>query len=297
MKAELVCLDDRFASIGGDEYLECLYDGGRWLEGPVYVPAWRSLVFSDIPNDRLLRWDEQSGQVSPFRQPSGYVNGNTLDTQGRLISCSQGERQVVRTEFDGSLTVLASHFDGKRLNSPNDVVVKRDGSIWFTDPPYGITSNYEGHRAEQEQTGCHVYRISPTGELTVVADDFVRPNGLAFSLDESRLYVVDTPGKHIRRFDVKEDGLTGGEVFAPCTAGMFDGIRLDAEGRIWAATHEGVHMFDPDGTLIGKLLLPDVVSNLCFGGPKRNRLFVTATTSVWSWLLTTDGAPPPYDHR
>lgn len=296
MKAELVTLDERFTKIAGDEYLERLYDAGRWLEGPVYVPAWRSLVFSDIPNDRMLRWDEQSGQVSVFRQPSGYVNGNTLDAQGRLISCSQGNRQVVRTEHDGSLTVLAAHLKGKRLNSPNDVVVKRDGSIWFTDPPYGITSNYEGHRAEQELDGCHVYRISPDGELTVVADDFVRPNGLAFSRDETQLYVVDTPEKHIRRFDVKDDGLTGGDVFAPCTAGRFDGIRLDAEGRVWAATHEGVHVFDPDGTLLGKLLLPDIVSNLCFGGPKRNRLFVTATTSVWSWLITTDGARPPYDH-
>ncbi|MGC4942557.1 SMP-30/gluconolactonase/LRE family protein [Kribbella sp. DT2] len=295
MKAELVTLDERFAKIAGDEYLERLYDAGRWLEGPVYVPAWRSLVFSDIPNDRLLRWDEQSGRVSVFREPSGNVNGNTLDAQGRLISCSQGDRQVVRTEHDGSRTVLASHLGGRRLNSPNDVVVKRDGSIWFTDPPYGITSNYEGRRAEQEVDGCHVYRISPGGELTVVADDFVRPNGLAFSRDETQLYVVDTPEKHIRRFDVKGDGLTGGDVFAPCTAGRFDGIRLDAEGRVWAATHEGVHVFDPDGTLIGKLLLPDVVSNLCFGGPKRNRLFVTATTSVWSWLITTDGARAPYD--
>ncbi len=163
MKAELVTLDERFAKINGDEYLERLYDAGRWLEGPVYVPAWRSLVFSDIPNDRMLRWDEQSGQVSVFREPSGYVNGNTLDAQGRLISCSQGDRQVVRTEYDGPRTVLASHLDGRRLNSPNDVVVKRDGSVWFTDPPYGITSNYEGHRAEQELDGCHVYRIAPDG--------------------------------------------------------------------------------------------------------------------------------------
>ncbi|MEU4396704.1 SMP-30/gluconolactonase/LRE family protein [Kribbella sp. NPDC023855] len=296
-RAELVTLDERFALVArGDEYVERLYDGGRWLEGPVYVPAWRSLVFSDIPNDRMLRWDELSGTVSVFRQPAGYTNGNTLDAQGRLISCEQGNRRVTRTEADGSITVLASHLDGRRLNSPNDVVVRRDGSIWFTDPPYGITSNYEGHAAEQELDGCNVYRLSPdNAELTVVADDFVRPNGLAFSLDESQLYVVDTPAKHIRRFEVKGDRLVGGEVFAPCQAGMFDGIRLDATGRVWAATHEGVHCFDPDGTLIGKLLFPDVVSNLCFGGPKRNRLFVTATTSVYSWLLTTDGAPPPYD--
>jgi gluconolactonase len=298
LRADFVTLDERFAQVArGDDYLERLYDGGRWLEGPVYSPAWRCLLFSDIPNDRMLRWDEVSGQVSVFRQPAGYANGHTLDGQGRLISCEQGNRRVTRTEFDGSITVLVSHLDGRRLNSPNDVVVRRDGSIWFTDPPYGITSNYEGHAAEQELDGCHVYRISPDGELTVVADDFVRPNGLTFSLDESQLYVVDTPERHIRRFDVKDDRLLGGEVFAPCEAGMFDGIRLDAMGRVWAAAHDGVHCFDPDGTLIGKLLFPDVVSNLCFGGPKRNRLFVTATTSVYSWLLTTDGARPPYDHR
>ncbi len=298
MKVQFEQLDERFGEVArGDEYLERLYGGGRWLEGPVYSPAWRCLLFSDIPNDRVLRWDEVSGNVTVFRQPAGYSNGHTLDRQGRLISCEQGNRRVTRTEFDGSITVLASHLDGRRLNSPNDVVVKRDGSIWFTDPPYGITSNYEGHAAEQEIDGCHVYRISPDGQLSVVADDFVRPNGLAFSLDESRLYVVDTPERHIRTFDVKDEQLTGGEVFAPCEAGMFDGIRLDAKGRIWAAAHDGVHCFDPDGTLLGKVLFPDVVSNLCFGGPKRNRLFVTATTSVYSWLLATDGAPPPYDHR
>ncbi|WP_433167153.1 SMP-30/gluconolactonase/LRE family protein [Kribbella sp. CA-247076] len=293
IRAELVVLDDRFRTVAGDEYVECLYDGGRWLEGPAYSSAWRCLVFSDIPNDRLLRWDEVSGQVSVFRQPSGYVNGNTLDREGRLISCSQGDRQVVRTEYDGRRTVLAAHLDGNRLNSPNDVVVKSDGSIWFTDPPYGITSNYEGNAAEQEIDGCHVYRIGTDGTLTVVADDFTRPNGLAFSTDESQLYIVDTPARHIRRFEVDGGKLLGGEVFALCEAGMFDGIRLDHAGRVWAATHEGVHCFDPDGTLIGKLLLPDIVSNLCFGGAKGNRLFITATTTVWSWLLTASGARRP----
>lgn len=289
LRAELVVLDERFTKIAGDEYLECLYDGGRWLEGPAYSPAWRCVVFSDIPNDRLLRWDEVSGQVSVFRQPAGYVNGNTIDRAGRLISCSQGDRQVLRTEYDGRRMVLAARFDGRRLNSPNDVVERGDGSIWFTDPPYGITSNYEGYAAEQELDGCQVYRIAPDGELTVVADDFVRPNGLAFAPDESELYVVDTPEKHIRRFSVDAGKLTGGEVFAPCTGGMFDGIRVDSAGRVWAATHEGVHCFDPDGTLLGKLLLPDVVSNLTFGGPKGNRLFITATTSLWSWLTTVQG--------
>lgn len=299
-RAELVTVDERFAVVArGDENVERLYSGGRWLEGPVYVPAWRCLLFSDIPNDRILRWDEVSGAVSIFRQPAGYTNGHTLDGLGRLVSCEQGNRRVTRTEADGSITVLADRYDGLRLNSPNDVVVRRDGSIWFTDPPYGITSDYEGHKSEQEQAGCHVYRLDPsTGELRIVADGFARPNGLAFSVDESQLYVVDTPRKHIRRFDVKDDGrLTGGDVFAPCEAGVFDGIRLDADGRVWAATHEGVHCFDPDGTLLGKLLIPEVVSNLCFGGPKRNRLFICATTSVYSWLITTNGAPQPYNNN
>jgi len=297
--AGLESLDDRFGKVVmGDERVERLFGGGRWLEGPVYVPAHRCLLFSDIPNDRMLRYDEISGAVSVFRAPAGYANGHTLDGEARLVSCQQGHRRVVRTEHDGSVTVLADAYDGKRFNSPNDVVVRTDGTIWFTDPPYGITSDYEGHKGEQELGGCHVYRLDPaTGEVRIVADDFTRPNGLAFSVDETRLYVVDTPEKHIRVFEVKDGGLTGGEVFAPCTAGMFDGIRLDTGGRVWAATHEGVHVFDPDGTLIGKLLLPEIVSNLCFGGPKRNRLFVTATTSVYSWLTTVNGAPLPFDPR
>ncbi len=297
--AELVSLDDRFGSaVRGDERVERLFGGGRWLEGPVYVPAQRCLLFSDIPNDRMLRYDEVSGAVSVFRQPAGYTNGHTLDGDARLVSCEQGARRITRTEHDGSVTVLADAYDGKRFNSPNDVVVRTDGTIWFTDPPYGITTDYEGHRAEQEIDGCHVYRLDPaTGQVRIVAGDFVRPNGLAFSLDETRLYVVDTPERHIRVFDVKDDGLSGGAVFAPCTAGVFDGIRLDTDGRVWAATHEGLHCFDPDGALIGKLLLPEVVSNLCFGGPKRNRLFVTATTSVYSWLTTVNGAPRPFDPR
>ncbi|HZO66778.1 MAG TPA: SMP-30/gluconolactonase/LRE family protein [Kribbellaceae bacterium] len=294
--AERVQLDDRFKAVDGDERVERLWSGGRWLEGPVYVPAYRSLLFSDIPNDRILRYDEVSGAISIFRQPAGNTNGHTLDEQGRLVSCQHGHRQVVRTEHDGSITVLAGSYDGKRLNSPNDVVVRRDGSVWFTDPPYGRMSDYEGNKGDGEVDGNYVYRVDPaTGDVRVVADDFTRPNGLAFSLDESKLYIVDTPEKHIRVFDVDGDKLTGGDVFAPCTAGMFDGIRLDTEGRVWAATHEGVHCFDPDGTLIGKLVLPEATSNICFGGPKRNRLFMTATSSVYSWLTTTNGAPQPYD--
>ena len=289
--ARLEPLDERFAGCAGDARVERLFEGCRWAEGPVYVPAGRYLLWNDIPNDRMLRWDEATGAVGVFRQPAGYANGNTLDRAGRLVTCEHGNRRVTRTEHDGSIAVVADRYDGKRLNSPNDVVVRSDGSS------YGIDSDYEGHRAESEIGACHVYRVDPaSGDCRVVADDFVRPNGLAFSLDERRLYVADTRVNHIRLFDASEDGrLAGDEVFASCTVGVFDGIRLDSAGRVWAAAGDGVHCFDPDGTLIGKLRPPEVVSNLVFGGPKRNRLFVTATTSVYSILLNVNGAPYPFD--
>ncbi|MCG5215683.1 SMP-30/gluconolactonase/LRE family protein [Streptosporangium sp. KLBMP 9127] len=292
-------LDPRFKDCRGDDQVERLYQGCRWAEGPVYFPAHRSLVWSDIPNDRMLRWDEATGGVGPFRQPAGYTNGNTLDAEGRLVSCEHGNRRVTRTEHDGSITVIADRHQGKRFNSPNDAVVRSDGSIWFTDPSYGIDSDYEGHRAESEIGGCHVYRADPaTGEVRIVADDFVRPNGLAFSLDERLLYIVDTRVNHIRAFEVTPQGtLTGGDVLAECSKGVFDGIRLDDAGRIWAAAGDGVHCFDPDGTLIGKIHFPETVSNLVFGGPKGNRLFVTATTSVYSIMLTVNGAPRLIDRR
>lgn len=293
--AQLEVIDDRFSTCRGDSRLERHYDGCRWAEGPVYVPAGRYLVWSDIPNDRMLRWDEMSGRVGLFRQPAGYSNGNTLDREGRLVTCQHGTRQVTRTEHDGSIAVLADTYEGKRLNSPNDVVVRADGTIWFTDPAYGIDSDYEGHRAESELGACYVFRLDPSsGEIRVVADDLVRPNGLAFSVDETRLYIVDTRVNHIRVFAVAADGsLGGGEVFAESTVGRFDGIRLDDAGRIWAAAGDGVHCFDPDGTLIGKLHLPEESSNLVFGGPQRNRLFITATTSLYSIRLSVNGAPYP----
>lgn len=284
-------LDDRFRACRGDDWFERLFQGCRWAEGPVYVPAGRYLVWSDIPNDRMLRWDETTGTVGVFRQPAGYSNGATLDRCGRMVHCEQGSRRVTRTEHDGSITVLADRYEGRRLNSPNDVVVASDRSIWFTDPSYGIDSDYEGHRAESEIGACNVYRIDPDGgRCELVADDFVRPNGLAFSTDERHLYIADTRVNHIRVFDVAEGRLTGGRLFAECTSGVFDGLRLDRDGRVWAAAGDGVHCFDPDGTLIGKLRLPEPVSNLCFGGPKNNQLFVTATTSVYSILLTVNGA-------
>ncbi|MFE0171133.1 SMP-30/gluconolactonase/LRE family protein [Streptomyces sp. NPDC059002] len=292
-------LDERFRTgrcANGDDRLEKLYGGCRWAEGPLYLPAWRQLVWSDIPNDRLLRWDETTGAVSVFRSPAGHINGNTLDREGRLISCEQGNRRVTRTEPDGRITVLADRYDGKRLNSPNDAVVRSDGSVWFSDPDFGITSDYEGIRAEPEIGGCHVYRIAPaTGEVRLVADCFGAPNGLVFSPDERQLYVSDTRAGCIRVFDVREDGtLSEGRVFAEAKDELsrFDNLRFDDGGRLWAAAIEGgVHCYDPDGTLIGRLRVPEPVSNIAFGGPKNNRLFITATSSLYSLVMSVTGLP------
>ncbi len=286
-------LDERFrACFNKNARLDHLYTGCRWAEGPAYFPAGRYLVWSDIPNDRMLRYDEATESVGVFRSPAGYTNGHTVDRLGRLVSCEHGNRRVTRTEPDGSISVLADSFDGKPLNSPNDVVVRSDGSVWFSDPAYGIDSDYEGHRSPQEQDECFLFRIDPAGGLSVAAGGFARPNGLAFSLDERRLYVSDTGGPdHIRVFDVADDlSLSGGEVFAECTAGVFDGFRLDTEGRIWTSAADGVHVYDPDGTLLGKVLVQEVVANVCFGGPKRNRLYICGTTSLYAILLPVNGA-------
>lgn len=295
-------LDERFqACVKTTARVEKLFEGCRWAEGPAYFPAARSVVWSDIPNDRLLRWDETTGTTGVFRQPAGYTNGNTVDRQGRLISCEHGGRRVSHTEHDGTVVAIAERFEGKRFNSPNDVAVKSDGSVWFTDPAYGIDSDYEGHKAESEIGACHVYRVDPgSGAVRLVADDFVRPNGIAFSPDERRLYVSDTgrggatggpQPPHMRVFGVGDDGaLSGGEVFAVPTAGSFDGFRCDTEGRVWTSAGDGVHCYDPDGTLIGKVLVPEKVANVVFGGPKRNRLFICATTSLYAVLLPVNGA-------
>ena len=293
--ARFEALDERFRRCRGDRRLEVLHTGCRWTEGPAYFPAGRYLVFSDIPNDRMLRWDETTGAVGVFRQPAHFSNGHTVDRQGRLVSCEHGARRVTRTEHDGSVTVLADRYRGHRLNSPNDVVERADGSVWFTDPAYGIDSDYEGHRAESEIGGCHVYRTDPaSGQLEVVAGDFNRPNGLAFTPDEQQLYIADSAERHIRRFTVTGAGrLAGGDVFARCDAGTFDGLRLDSDGRVWAAAGDGLHCFDPDGTLLGKLHVPETVANLAFGGPQRNQLFVCATTSVYSLRVTVTGARYP----
>lgn len=299
-ESDFEILDPRFRlCVKTSAQLEMLYDGCRWAEGPAYFPAQRSLVWSDIPNDRMLRWDETSGAVGVFRSPAGYANGNTVDRQGRLVTCEHGHRRVTRTEHDGRITAVAERFEGRRFNSPNDVVVKSDGSIWFTDPAYGIDSDYEGHRAESEIGACHVFRVDPSnGAVTIVADDFERPNGLAFSPDETRLYIADTGAthnpdgpRHIRVFTLSEAGrLSGGEVFAVCSSGLFDGFRFDTEGRLWTSAADGVHCYHPDGSLIGKIKVPQRVANLVFGGAKRNRLFICATTAIYSVLLPVNGA-------
>ena len=281
--------------------IEKLYDGCRWAEGPVWFADGGYLVWSDIPNNRLLRWTPEKG-VDVFNADSNYTNGNTRDTQGRLVSCQHGGRRVIRTEPNGSTTVIADSYNGKPLNSPNDVVVKSDGSIWFTDPNYGIMSNYEGYKADMEQDGCFVYRVSADlNEITIVVDDFVKPNGLAFSPDEKILYIADSgvshdpeAPHHIRAFDVSDDGqLSNGRVFAEVSPGLPDGFRLDTDGNIWTSAADGVHCYAPDGTLLGKIKVPEVVANLTFGGPRRNRLFITGTTSLYSVFVAATGAQTP----
>jgi gluconolactonase len=296
-------LDERFGRLAmGNVHLEKLFTGCRWAEGPAYFAAGRYLVWSDIPNDRMMRWDETDGSVSVFRQPAMNTNGHTVDREGRLVSCEHRGRCVSRTDFDGRRVVLADRFEGKRFNSPNDLVVKSDGTIWFTDPSYGIDSEYEGDAAPSEIGASHVYRLDPqTGSLTAVATDFVKPNGLAFSPDESLLYIADTGAthvkdgpRHIRKFAVEGgSALSGGEVFATCTVGLFDGFRVDTKGNIWTSAGDGVHCYTPDGALIGKIRVPEVVANVCFGGPKRNRLFICGTTSLYSIYVNAAGALRP----
>ena len=290
--------DERFRHlIVASAGLEELYSGCRWAEGPVWFADTQCLIFSDIPNQRMLRWVEGGG-VSVFRSPSNFTNGNTRDRQGRLVSCEHGGRRLVRTELDGSVTVLADRYQGKRLNSPNDVVVASDDSVWFTDPTYGILSDYEGYQAEPEQDTHNVYRLDPrSGELEAVVTDFGQPNGLAFSPDESRLYVADSASshdpsapRHIRVFDVIDGRrLTNGRVFCDIDSGLPDGFRVDLHGNVWTSAADGVHCFAPDGALLGKIRVPQVVANVAFGGVRRNRLFITATKSLYSVYLAVNG--------
>jgi gluconolactonase len=302
MHAEYELIDDRFRQlivpIAG---LERLYSGCLWAEGPVYFADGDFLLFSDIPNNRMLRWVEGLG-AAVYRQPSNFSNGNSRDRQGRLVTCEHGGRRVTRTEADGSISVLAESYRGKRLNSPNDLVVKSDGSLWFTDPTYGILSDYEGHRAKSELDGCYVFRCFPeSGEIEVVADDFVKPNGLAFSPEEDRLYVSDSGASHeadgphhIRVFDVVNGRkLVKGRIFAAVSPAVPDGFRLDSFGNLWTSAGDGVHCYSPKGELLGKILVPEPVANLVFGGPKRNRLFIAATTSLYAIYTAVTGAQTP----
>ena len=300
LTADFEAIDPRFSGLAfPNVHLEKLYTGCRWAEGPAWFAAGRYLVWSDIPNDRMLRWDETDGSVSVFRAPAMNSNGSTVDNQGRLVSCEHRGRCIARTGFDGRREVLAERYAGKRFNSPNDVVVKSDDSIWFTDPSYGIDSDYEGDAADSEIGARNVYRLDPaSGQVSLVADDFVQPNGLAFSPDESLLYIVDTGAthvpdgpRHVRRFKVTGDGLAGGEVFATCPAGLYDGLRVDAKGNLWLSAGDGVHCHASDGTLLGRIRVPEAVANLCFGGPKLNRLFICGTTSLYSVYLNTRAAP------
>ena len=286
----------------GHGRVERLWTGARWLEGPVWFPAGKYLLISDIPNNRILRWDETDGSVSIFREPSNCSNGNTVDLQGRLITCEHKSRRVTRTEHDGSITIIAEKYDNKLLNSPNDVVVKSDGSIWFTDPTYGIISDYEGIKSKSEQDGCYVYRVDKNlNNISVVAKDFVKPNGLAFNYDETSLYISDTGSshqnngpKHIKKIKVNENEKTLGEstVFAECNAGLFDGFRFDNDDRLWTSAGDGVHCFSKDGKLIGKIIIPEMVANICFGGDSLNRLFIAGTTSIYSTYLAINGRSP-----
>ncbi|MFD1880243.1 SMP-30/gluconolactonase/LRE family protein [Paracoccus pacificus] len=299
--------DPRFARlIHRDAGLRRIATGFEWVEGPVWFPAFRMLLFSDIPSQRMMRWTPD-GTCAVFRDPSGYSNGNTRDPQGRLLTCQHGTRSVTRTEADGTVVTLASESGGKRLNSPNDLVVKSDGSIWFTDPTYGIDSDLEGYAARPEQPGSHVYRIPPGGGKAVpVITGFVQPNGLAFSPDESLLYVAESGGSHdssappvIRVFPVVGDSLGPEREFARIEDGRPDGIRCDANGNLWSSARDGVSVFAPDGTLLGKILVPETVSNLCFGGERGIRLFITATTSVYMIAVNARAAgwPAPASNR
>jgi gluconolactonase len=296
-------LDPRFSTLVlGNAAIEVIAGGCRFTEGPVWFGDGRFLLWSDIPNNRIMKWEEETGAVSLFRKPSHYANGNTRDRQGRLVTCEMDAQRLTRTEYDGTVTVLAERFDDKQLTGPNDVVVKSDGSIWFSDPVYGISTDYEGGRQTSEQPPA-LYRFDPgSGDIRIVADDFDGPNGLAFSPDEKRLYVAETgdqtraePRQYIRVFDVAADGasLSGGEIFHKIEPGYCDGMRVDEDGNVWSSAADGVHCISPDGELLGKIRVPHLVSNLVFGGVRKNRLFIGGSHTLYAIFLNRRGAQWP----
>lgn len=295
-------VDARFRSfVLHNAALETLATGCRWLEGPVWFGDQQTLLVSDVPNDRILRWSETGG-VSVFRQPAGYANGHARDREGRLVGCSHGLRAIVRTELDGELRMLVDHYRGKRLSAPNDVVVKSDGTVWFTDPHYGIETDYEGTRQAPELPPS-VYRFDPRdASLRLVADDFAGPNGLCFSPDERRLYVSESgaqfsaePKQHLRVFDLADGGaaLRNGRVFHTVSPGYADGFRCDADGNVWAGAGDGVHCIDPSGALLGRIFVPQPVANLCFGGRLRSRLFLCAGPTLHAIAVNRRGCQRP----
>lgn len=292
-------LDPRFAHYRlAHAKVERLGGGLRWAEGPVWFADGRYLLFTDLPNDRILRWDEATGAMGTFRQPAHQANGLTRDRQGRLLVCEHGGRRVTRTEYDGSVTVLASHFEGKPLNSPNDIVVKSDDSIWFTDPPFGLVSDYMGRQGEAALP-ANVYCLTPDGTLHCVAHDLEGPNGLAFSPDEKTLYLVESRARPRRIVAYSVDdhhSLSERRMLIDAGTGLPDGLRLDVDGNLWCGWGapepglDGVRIFAPDGTAIGHIDLPERCANLCFGGPRRNRLLMASTTSLYALFVNTRGA-------
>lgn len=294
-------IDPIFAGyVLGNAGLEELAAGFHWTEGPVWMGDWDCLLFEDLPRNRIMRWSERDG-LSIYREPSDYANGQTRDRQGRLVSCSHRGRCLTRTEHDGRVTMLVDRHDGKRLNAPNDVVVKSDGTIWFSDPVYGISTDYEGGIQTSEQPPA-VYRFDPaSGDIRIAAGDFDGPNGLAFSPDEKRLYVAETgdqtqaaPRQYIRVFDVADDGrLSGGAVFHKIEPGYCDGMKVDSDGNVWSSAADGVHCLSPHGKLLGKVKVPCTVSNIAWGGVHRNRLFICASQRLYSIFLNRRGVSFP----
>ena len=290
-------LDERFRNMLVDgATLKRHCTGMEWAEGPVYFAEGDYVLWSDIPNDRIMKWSDAEG-CSVFRRPAGYTNGHYRDRQGRLVSCEHGDRRVSRTEHDGTVVTIADSYEGKKLNSPNDLVVKSDDTIWFTDPPYGILTNREGHQAESELGANYVFRWDPASNgLEIVSEDFDRPNGICFSPDESVMYIADTgePG-HIRAFDVVDGRrLANSRVFAVVRPGIADGFRVDVDGNLFTSAHDGIQVYSTEAELLGKILIPErATANCVFGGPGKSRLYITASTSLYSIELNVRGAQTP----